>query len=172
MQHTLLSDNTVQSPLYSDGMTLTFANNIVAGNSYGGLLLNLNGSDDMNIINNVFYGNTFVSGGGAALFSKPSSVDFTNNIVAENTAVGGYFYPGGSYAADYNDFYHNTLGDSTSAVGTGNLAVDPAFTDAAGGDFSLRAGYSSCINAGDPTIDDPDGSRSDMGAYGGEGGDW
>ena len=40
-------------------------------------------------------------------------------------------------------------------------------------DFNLQNG-SPCINTGNPSssYNDPDGSRSDMGAYGGPYGDW
>jgi hypothetical protein len=49
--------------------------------------------------------------------------------------------------------------------GTGNITVNPQFVNAAGRDFTLAAG-SPCINTGDPAAayNDPDGSRSDMGA--------
>jgi hypothetical protein len=40
---------------------------------------------------------------------------------------------------------------------------DPRLWDAAGGDFHLRAD-SPCIDAGDPALQDPDGSRRDIGA--------
>jgi hypothetical protein len=46
----------------------------------------------------------------------------------------------------------------------GNIFADPMPVDSF--DFHLQA-YSPAIDAGDPNILDPDGSRSDMGAYGG-----
>ena len=57
-----------------------------------------------------------------------------------------------------------------------NVDADPEFTDAADGDYTLQAG-SPGINAGpdDDAYDDPDGSRNDIGAYGGPlsmGGGW
>ena len=47
--------------------------------------------------------------------------------------------------------------------GTGNIDADPLFVNAAAGDYRLQAG-SPCINTGDPSLTDSDGSRSDMGA--------
>ena len=54
--------------------------------------------------------------------------------------------------------------------GIGNIDSDPIFEDAASGDFHLGTG-SPCIDAGfvSHLYDDPDGSRNDMGAYGGNG---
>ncbi|HIB30011.1 MAG TPA: hypothetical protein EYO24_05800, partial [Candidatus Marinimicrobia bacterium] len=57
-----------------------------------------------------------------------------------------------------------TNGNGTVTWGDGNIDVDPNFTDMENDDFSLAWG-SECINAGDPSITDPDGSWSDMGAY-------
>jgi hypothetical protein len=52
-------------------------------------------------------------------------------------------------------------------MGEGNVFADPMFNDTL--DFHLQA-YSPCIDAGDPDVLDVDGSRSDIGAYGGPGG--
>jgi hypothetical protein len=46
----------------------------------------------------------------------------------------------------------------------GNLSKDPLFAGLS--DFHLKPG-SPAIDAGDPSIKDPDGSRSDMGLFGG-----
>ena len=48
----------------------------------------------------------------------------------------------------------------------GNLAVAPGFVDAANGDFHLAPG-SACIDAADPGLVDADGTRADMGMFGG-----
>jgi hypothetical protein len=78
-----------------------------------------------------------------------------------------------------SDFWGNTVdacGDLAAITGDGNLAVDPRFVDAEGGDFHL-AGSSPLRDAG-PVGDgyaDPDGSRNDVGAFGGPlslGGGW
>ncbi len=52
----------------------------------------------------------------------------------------------------------------TFPFGPGNFSADPAFVNASVGDFTLRP-VSPCINTGDPTKTDPDGSRMDVGAY-------
>jgi hypothetical protein len=71
---------------------------------------------------------------------------------------------------------HNVLWKSSSEVdrikgtvtGNENLNADPKFTDLANGDFTL-ASDSLCINAGppDPQYNDRDGSRNDIGMFGG-----
>jgi hypothetical protein len=53
-------------------------------------------------------------------------------------------------------------------AGTGNLSSDPLFVDASAGDFQLQTN-SPAKNSGDPTTFNLDGSRADMGAYGGGG---
>jgi len=66
---------------------------------------------------------------------------------------------------DYEFDYHP--GDAPNDYIEGNIFVDPMFVSAA--DFRLQA-YSPLIDAGDPAEHDPDGSRSDIGAYGGPAG--
>ena len=46
--------------------------------------------------------------------------------------------------------------------GVGNISLDPLFADTTNADYRLLAA-SPCIDAGDPALTDPGGSRSDMG---------
>lgn len=50
------------------------------------------------------------------------------------------------------------------AQGPGNIVGDPGFWSISDGDYHLRPG-SVCIDAGNPALLDPDGSRSDIGYY-------
>jgi hypothetical protein len=74
-------------------------------------------------------------------------------------------------SVSYSDFYGNTdnaCGGDDPVGKNGNIDGDPKFVDAAGRDFRLEAD-SPCVNAGSATgtFDDLDGTRSDIGAFGG-----
>ena len=58
-------------------------------------------------------------------------------------------------------------------IGNSNIDADPLFNNVSSGDYSLQAG-SPCIDTGNPSSEynDTDGSRNDMGAYGGPKGSW
>ena len=74
----------------------------------------------------------------------------------------------------YNDVHDHVTAFSgmSDPTGTsGNLAVNAKFTSASTYNFSLQS-TSGLINAGDPSTSDPDGSRADIGAFGGAGGSW
>lgn len=49
-------------------------------------------------------------------------------------------------------------------AGEGNINSDPLFKDSPNADYSLLPN-SPCIDSGDPSMTDPDGTRSDMGAF-------
>jgi hypothetical protein len=61
--------------------------------------------------------------------------------------------------------------DGTGTIDSvyGNVYADPMFVDPDNGDLRLQKG-SPCIDAGAPWILDVDGTRSDIGAFGGPGG--
>jgi hypothetical protein len=108
---------------------------------------------------------------------------FRNNIIA-GTGAGAapavHMYTTlGDWA--YNDVWTSGFaygGATTGFSGTdGNLEVNPMFEDASDNDvwsdddFQLQT-TSPLIDHGDGTLDDADGSRSDMGAYGGPESAW
>ena len=64
-------------------------------------------------------------------------------------------------------------GDSYVNWQNGNLDADPLFFDPENNDFHLQEG-SPCNDAGNPApeYNNADGSRNDMGAYGGPKGGW
>ncbi len=74
----------------------------------------------------------------------------------------------GAYLGRFNEVNCRTLNNwrLTSGFDANSLSLDPQFVDPANGDFHLGP-TSPCIDTGDPTMQDPDGSRIDMGAYGG-----
>lgn len=68
----------------------------------------------------------------------------------------------------YNATSPATFAGMADPTGTsGNISTNPQFTAPTSGDFHLSPG-SACIDAGNPTMLDIDGSRADMGRYGGE----
>ena len=137
------------------------------------------------ILNNLIYNNAvsaprYLQGGG--IYCYLSNAAIINNVVYNNSASEG----GGIYG---NSIIKNCIvwsnGDDLNSClaeysniedgdnGTGNISVDPQFIFPSTGDFHLQPN-SPCIDAGDPDTqyNDPDGSRNDMGAYGGPNGDW
>ena len=111
-----------------------------------------------------------------------NTVSSTNTLLKSGAIVSYYGASTGYLTKDwtYNNFYNNSktggvwyLGASaTDPEGTdGNINEDPAYTDAAAGDYTLDSA-SALIDAGDPAIEDVDASTSDIGAYGGPNGDW
>ena len=111
-----------------------------------------------------------VSDNGTGVFAAGTSGPaFMNVIIYDNTTeLDGE--SGSTYTIDYSDI----KGGSTFgawATGSGNIDSDPLFVG--NGSYHLQEG-SPCINTGNPGVQyyDTDGSRNDMGAYGGPGGDW
>ena len=167
----------------------------VSGTNYGsGGGLYLGNYSDPSLVNVDVHGNKltgdYVDGGGF-YFDDYSGAAGTNVSVCSNSASyttdgsGGAMYvytKTYSYGQDfeYSNFYGNSYSEFSgvnSPVGTaGNIAVTPGYTlvtgaDSTTWDFTLAAG-SRLADEGDPTIFDTDGTRSDIGGYGGAGGGW
>ncbi|MFH1463508.1 MAG: MopE-related protein [Pseudomonadota bacterium] len=170
----------------TDGALL--ASNVIADNTastHGGGLV-VYGTYEVapapTVSNNTFAFNTVIAddhGAGVEVWGIAAPA-LVNNILYGNHGAG--FHAQYAYTTvTYGDVYGNdmawsgALADPTGS--DGNLAVDPRFTAASddgdwtNDDYHLGAG-SPVVDVGDPAIYDADGSRSDLGAFGGPGGSW
>ena len=129
--------------------------------------------DSAEVVNNNFLGNDASEDGGG-ISGTPAS--FINNVLAWTTGGSGLYSDGTVTSLDYNDFFENTPGhlDGTqTATGANSLDTDPLLKDYTldgdcGNDNQFPQIGSPLVDAGDPSILDPDDSPSDIGAYGGE----
>lgn len=138
---------------------------IIKGNNNG---IVIDGNADPVIANNDITDNT----GAGIVINGNSEADIYNNIITGNQEEGIRNNGQLSDQINYNDIWNNNLGDnnpqeeSYENTGTGNISQDPLFEDAVAGDYHLTAS-SPCIDTGNPVVLDKDGTRSDMGVYGG-----
>ena len=111
---------------------------------------------------------------GVYIFRDSVSVSIANNTITGGERAGVAFSGiDKTLYASYNNLWGNSQDFSvtpTSQIDTsfGILHEYPMFMDS--GDYHLQA-FSPLINAGDPAILDVDGSRSDIGFYGGPAGE-
>ena len=107
-----------------------------------------------------------------------ANLQVINNIITSNTNYGiqllneGYTYLG-THNFSNNNLWNNVSGNTsavTVSANAGNFFSDPFFVNSDTGDFHLQS-TSLCIDAGmvSSTYNDPDGTRNNMGAYGGPG---
>ncbi len=137
-------------------------NNLIAGSNVG---------MGMDIPWSVVMENNVITGCGTGILIDGSEDPHVvrNNIVINNGW--GVYFLSGLHGIDlsYNDVWNNTIGDYHGCTpGEGSVSMDPEFVDPANNHFALSS-TSPLIDLGDPSILDPDSTRSDMGAYGGPG---
>jgi predicted outer membrane repeat protein len=166
-----------QSTGTSEFENCIFTENI-GGN--GGAIYRKNASIQADIVNNTFAGNDGESLG-AHVFIDGATVSFTNNIAWDGQDGGGLYASGASDALG-SDFYYNDVGNNSGGQFTGalsdptgtsgNVTANPLFRDYTidgdeGNDNLYLLAGSPCIDQGDPSLADVDGTRSDIGAFGG-----
>ncbi|MFO7985906.1 MAG: DUF1565 domain-containing protein [Desulfatiglandaceae bacterium] len=174
---------------YRQSDAIISANTIAANEAgiMGGGIFSYESSPE--ISNNILSGNhAFVYGG--AVFCDRSSPVIKNCAIVRNMAMGSgtvYAFLSSSPQISNTVFWQNSndlvfdfvsspsvtytdIADARFWDHNGNMSADPLFVDIEAGDYRLSSD-SPCINAGDPSTDqrDPDGSRNDMGAFGGPG---
>ncbi len=145
----------------------------------GGLCVSQNENTGVvDLVNNAWVGNR-AEREAAALCVSEARPTVRNSVFAYHpggAAVGVYDVNSAAYAEFHHDvFWENADGDWVGedvATGEGMLAVAPDFGaysrdgDPDNDSFVLAAG-SALVDAGDPTLTDPDGSVSDIGPMGG-----
>jgi parallel beta-helix repeat protein len=135
-------------------------NNVIIDNTYTGISV----SSDPDVINNTIANNNngiYDSGGYQPVIM--------NNIVTGNSNIGmGCVNSSVPTDFSYNDVWGNGQNYYNCSPGPGDISADPLYVDEPNGDFHLQP-TSPCIDSGNPApqYNDPDGSRNDMGAYGG-----
>jgi parallel beta-helix repeat protein len=152
-------------------------NCVIYGNGTSGI--HCEDRSDATIVNNTIYGNGYY---GIYCFWN-SSPTIMNNIIANSDLYGIYSHYSSLPVNSYNDVWNNHLSVADSLrfdyygdycePGDGDISSNPMFMDAGTRDFHLNSG-SPCIDTGNPDSDynDSNGSRNDMGAYGGPEGSW
>ncbi len=186
----IVEDNTISGNARG-GISSTAAKAVIKGNVVSG-----NGSCGLTVtaghaiaFGNVIVGNTTTGYGGGVYLGEDCQIHFYNNIVYGNDSeryIGGIYYSRDGRYNIHNCILWNNRGyeiedniGGTDAVvgyciveqhvdGEGNLNEDPGFINPDEFDFRL-AEDSPARDAGNPHpfYRDTDGSRSDIGAYGG-----
>lgn len=164
-----LSINSSGSGIYTRSSFPIISNVVINGCGKEGILI-LGGS--VTIINTTI-ANCNTDGIYVNADSYPSTTSIQNSILYANGDYGfkKYGYKTTSISLTYSCLFMNKTGSITGAVlGLGCIERDPLFIDPDAGTFRLQSS-SPCKNAGIPGSEncDPDGTRNDMGAWGGPG---
>lgn len=104
------------------------------------------------------------AGSASAIFVDTGGLSIGNSILSGHSGM-AVVALGPEPVWRYNDTVPDTFAGMANPTGSsGNISADPLFVDLSS--FQLRSG-SPCRNAGDPALQDPDGTRADMGRHGG-----
>ncbi len=146
------------------------SNNVIVNNTGQFSAFRLQNGSDIQLTNNTIANNESTNSGTSILiFCMGSSPVIQNCIIVDSDTT--LFYPPGVFDITYTCIFEGF-------TGTGNIDEDPLFVNPTAGDGINYDGLSAswwlqenspCIDAGnpDPIYNDPNGSRNDMGAYGG-----
>jgi parallel beta-helix repeat protein len=142
--------------------SIAISNNLFIRKGNDGIGILLIESNDITVLNNTL--DTALRG----IQALNSRTTVLNNIVTGNIGYGISLSMTSS--ASHNDLWGNALDYYNTSPGQGDLNLDPRFIDPSREQYALRAD-SPCRDQGDPAPGyyDLDGSRNDIGLYGGPG---
>jgi hypothetical protein len=106
------------------------------------------------------------------IFESGRNLKVSNNAISNQPRSVRLYAPWDTAIVSYNNLWNSTLFGELPVEDvdtTCTLYTYPMFANPDSGDYHLQA-YSPLIDAGDPNILDVDGTRSDIGCYGGPGG--
>jgi len=121
-------------------------------------------------------GNSAYSGGGMYIYDNSTQFKIINSIIAYNSDYNVFLRTGTPPMITYSDIYNgNENNHNLPYLAEGTVKTSPMFLvydiNRKPTNLHLQLNVSSCINTGDSAISDVDNTQSDMGAYGGPGGD-
>lgn len=171
----------------SDCDRIRIENNIISGCGSHGVYIYAKDAytEYSTVVNNTISNNggsgvylhSYYGGSGSTKYYI-ANLQVANNIITSNNNYGIQFYNQKGTALETHNFSNNNIWNNsvgkTSGVTVsstaGNLFIDPLFVNPDTADFHLQSA-SLCIDAGmvSSTYNDPDGTRNDMGVYGGPG---
>ncbi len=140
-------------------------NGIFTDSSYSGTSKPLNTF----IINNVIAFNALSGIANADYYMSEPTCSISNNIILSNGSYGMFIKWADNISISYNNVIGNYAGNySGVSADAGDISQNPLFIDSSNGNYTLQS-TSPCKKAGRPGSADanPDGTRNDMGVYGG-----
>lgn len=163
---TIMNNWLICSPIGISGISIggaskvKIANNIIEDSGNEGIGINITNSSNITVFNNTI--NTH----GKGLTEEGSTAIVMNNIITGNNGYGVHI--SNSSTMSYNDVWGNANNYYNCSPSDYDISENPLFVDESRSDYHLTP-ESPCIDAGnpDPQYNDLDGSRNDMGAYGG-----
>ena len=145
----------------------TVANCIVRGNADDGIEIILGVDLAISVVNNTFAYNG--SSGARFVASNSQTLSrFVNNIVFHNDGTelnNGFRGTFGNYNCVFDTRDTFLIRDTNGSFGADSITLDPNIDQA--NNFRFVDSSSPCVGAGNPEILDPNGSISDIGAFGG-----
>jgi len=170
-----------------DGSPVIIRNNIIIGNpnattgAYAGTGIGHHQSGGLRLVeNNLIIGNPGTSDTSAGVFIDNWATGYAqNNIIAYDRTGIHRYYDYNTMTFQYNCLFGNAADYVGATAGTGDVHADPKFATPWNGDANAATDFhlaanSPCRNAGnpDPAYNNPDGTRNDIGPYGGPYGNW